>query len=699
MANDTELLMRVTVEASQAVRQLEQANSAIKNVQSSAQASTGGFKNMQRGVQNASYQFQDFIVQVTGGQDAMRAFGQQAPQLLMSFGALGAVIGVVAALAPVAVEAFKNWNNSAMTLEESIKAVDAALEELQRSTKLAERKDLDAFVTQFKEGDTATRNWLIATTELGINIARLNTIDLRNGIGKQLDEIVSDLGFFEKRAATLKAYKDQSAIVNTGGVSLSDGADLAQNVYVDNAQVIAAATSVGAEYYSQYQKSSDTVLRTLEGTKDRAEALSRQAESLNSIVKGLYQAKDSGEKVSDAVIKYFTNAQRQNQGQMRLNAMMSQQQGALERLKSGDFTTTGDIKKGQEDYEYYLKVMRDQATAKQVLTAENERLNRTEFDVAASIYKTTDARKKIIALDEEYAQGKSRLNSLQYESVRQGYEEQDELEKSNQGRTLAVQMLEKNVTALEKYNQLLAQANQLNKDGSLSAEELRKVMAGAAEEYARQNQAISGITAAIGNAFSDAILSGKSFNDILTGLGRTIAELIIKTQVVLPLVKALNQAAGNIFGSGNGATTSGSGTTDGGAGAIAYPVLPNARGNVYDGSNVIPFARGGVVTNPKFFPMSTGRGLMGEAGPEAVMPLRRGPDGKLGVAAATSGGGTQVNVYNQNGGEVETKERSTPGGGKVIDIYIKKAVADGIASGQFDKAMGSTYGLRRQGAR
>jgi lambda family phage tail tape measure protein len=263
-------------------------------------------------------------------------------------------------------------------------------------------------------------------------------------------------------------------------------------------------------------------------------------------------------------------------------------------------------------------------------------------------------------------------------------------------------MLEKNVTAQEKYNRLIAQANQLNKDGALTGEELTKVMAGAAEEFSRQSQAISGITTAIGNAFSDAILNGKSFNDVLSGLARTIAEVIIKTQVVLPLVKALNQAAGNIFGPGsgiNGASVSGSGTTAGGEGAVAYAVLPNARGNVYDGSNVLPFARGGVVTNPKFFPMSTGRGLMGEAGPEAVMPLRRGPDGKLGVAATTSGGGTQVNVYNQNGGEVETKERSTPGGGKVIDIYIKKAVADGIASGQFDKAMGSTYGLRRQGAR
>jgi phage-related minor tail protein len=48
----------------------------------------------------------------------------------------------------------------------------------------------------------------------------------------------------------------------------------------------------------------------------------------------------------------------------------------------------------------------------------------------------------------------------------------------------------------------------------------------------------------------------------------------------------------------------------------------------------MPFARGGVVSAPTAFPMRGGTGLMGEAGPEAIMPLRRGPDGRLGVEMA-----------------------------------------------------------------
>ncbi len=58
--------------------------------------------------------------------------------------------------------------------------------------------------------------------------------------------------------------------------------------------------------------------------------------------------------------------------------------------------------------------------------------------------------------------------------------------------------------------------------------------------------------------------------------------------------------------------------------------------------HVTPFARGGIVSQPTLFPMANGAGLMGEAGPEAVMPLMRMPSGKLGVTAA--GGGTKVNV-------------------------------------------------------
>ena len=70
------------------------------------------------------------------------------------------------------------------------------------------------------------------------------------------------------------------------------------------------------------------------------------------------------------------------------------------------------------------------------------------------------------------------------------------------------------------------------------------------------------------------------------------------------------------------------------AAALAYyESLPNAMGNAFYSGNVIPFANGGIFNTPTLFPMANGMGLMGEAGPEAIMPLSRSPGGKLGVRA------------------------------------------------------------------
>lgn len=68
--------------------------------------------------------------------------------------------------------------------------------------------------------------------------------------------------------------------------------------------------------------------------------------------------------------------------------------------------------------------------------------------------------------------------------------------------------------------------------------------------------------------------------------------------------------------------------------------LANANGNAFSNGRVQAFANGGIVNGPTLFPMANGTGLMGEAGPEAVMPLTR-VGGKLGVRAVGGGG---VNV-------------------------------------------------------
>jgi len=63
-------------------------------------------------------------------------------------------------------------------------------------------------------------------------------------------------------------------------------------------------------------------------------------------------------------------------------------------------------------------------------------------------------------------------------------------------------------------------------------------------------------------------------------------------------------------------------------------------GSLFNG--VVPFAKGGIVSSPAYFPTGGGLGVMGEAGAEAVLPLSRGSDGRLGVAGGS--GTAAVNV-------------------------------------------------------
>lgn len=94
----------------------------------------------------------------------------------------------------------------------------------------------------------------------------------------------------------------------------------------------------------------------------------------------------------------------------------------------------------------------------------------------------------------------------------------------------------------------------------------------------------------------------------------------------------------------------------GGIGSLVGNLLPFEKGASFAQGRVQPFASGGIVSGPVSFPMRGGTGLMGEAGPEAIMPLARGADGKLGVRGG--GGGNVSVVMNISTPDVEGFRRS-----------------------------------------
>tara|TARA_R100000278_G_scaffold40027_1_gene35200 strand:- start:1681 stop:2706 length:1026 start_codon:yes stop_codon:yes gene_type:complete len=97
----------------------------------------------------------------------------------------------------------------------------------------------------------------------------------------------------------------------------------------------------------------------------------------------------------------------------------------------------------------------------------------------------------------------------------------------------------------------------------------------------------------------------------------------------------------------------------------------NAMGGVYDAGNKISkFAYGGIVKKPTLFPMAQGMGLMGEAGPEAIMPLKRGANGKLGVQSSGGVGNIVVNV-DASGSSVEGDNQQSQEFGRALAVAIQ----------------------------
>ena len=99
-------------------------------------------------------------------------------------------------------------------------------------------------------------------------------------------------------------------------------------------------------------------------------------------------------------------------------------------------------------------------------------------------------------------------------------------------------------------------------------------------------------------------------------------------------------------------------------------VEKNAKGNVFARNNVQPFYRGGVVEKPTIFPMATGVGLMAERGPEAIMPLKRGKGGRLGVEASGGVGNVVVNV-DASGSSVEGDNAQASALGKMLGAAVQ----------------------------
>lgn len=169
-------------------------------------------------------------------------------------------------------------------------------------------------------------------------------------------------------------------------------------------------------------------------------------------------------------------------------------------------------------------------------------------------------------------------------------------------------------TQLEVLEGAMAEAGAMT--AALSGE-IQK-MQGAMAETGRDAEVLSkGLSRGLKTAFDGLVFDGMRASDALGAVARSL----VNTAYSAAIKPVTNQLGGLL--------------AQGVAGLFA-------SGGAFSQGKVMPFASGGIVSGPTYFPMRGGTGLMGEAGPEAIMPLTRGADGKLGVRAA--GGGRPIQV-------------------------------------------------------
>lgn len=299
-----------------------------------------------------------------------------------------------------------------------------------------------------------------------------------------------------------------------------------------------------------------------------------------------------------------------------------------------------------------------------VLAEEQRKMDEAADHAQQSIAKRFDQMDEEVRRLEERAELYG-LTAAQIAAVTQARLEEERVRvKAKPDNEEELALLERELAIRERETDALSKYERKQNEAKESAKEARSV----AKDL--------GLT--FSSAFEDAIVKGRKFSEVLQGIAEDILRIAVRRQITEPFVEALGSkdfstAMGNLF-------------------------KFNAQGGVYQSPSLSAYS-GGVYDSPRMFAFASGAGIFAEAGPEAIMPLRRGSDGKLGVQAS-GGGGVEVNVYNQGGGgAANVTQRQDDTGKTIIDVVIDRAVgavAGNIRSGGLVAgAMEGTYGLNR----
>lgn len=619
-------------------------------------------------VQQVGYQVGDFLVQVQSGTSWLVAFGQQGTQLAgLLPGVAGAVIGIGLALSTaIGGVVMRQYFNNVSDLKD-------ALKELRQET-----KDNADEVERLARGFSSVNALRVADEieRLKKEIKSLSESEQRSlrqgaaldsgrldGTRKRIVELEKELKVAEERFAKEQFYESQRAITaaaieaglrnrraaeeeaaRAASVSAKYLAEVYREAYSSmEAGAKAAAekerqsASATVEYlkqvYTDYHQSraEGARLAAIKTAEVEERAASNTATYLKLVYGEYYQSRIEGarlaqiaeERASSNTVTYLSQMYSELYKSQEESAKLAE--GLYEAYKNGESFAELSL-----EYGVNAAAIAAGKLAEQLGVSLSSALRMVQLAEQPGRGDPRDFEKGSLELGYRFPEHIT-YDKPNLSSRGGGSPKVDPLEQLRQRIKLETELLGKTEAQKEMIRALGVDQSKYTQDQLANVESMIDALIREQE----QREKIINLQETLANSATDlffaAAKGADAFKASLASMLQTLARAIAQ--------QAFLNALEN---------TSGGGKITGFLGSIGK-LVGFADGGAFNRGNVMAFAGGGVVSQPNFFPMAGGKtGLMGEAGPEAIMPLKRGKDGKLGVAAEGGGGSTviqpQINI-------------------------------------------------------
>jgi len=674
-------LGQVTGNANQAKSAMMKYQYAIKDATDEqlrfTTASGKGMRRMEILAQQAGYQIGDLAVQIQSGTNAAVAFGQQGSQLLGFFGPMGALAGAGLAITTGLVAPFFKAKDTAKKTEDAFRKIGEALDELESVTfddnlrggllktvkeirgefesslKIVKELAAEQLKTEIKTPLKSLREQFLeyekdkklAYVEPDFNILGfedperfLQAFELLNQIQgdtrEELQKSVDAAAFWlqgsgllnQEVKKLLKGYIDIVGTVESVSKAVDTAKDNEKTGISETEKLRRKLAKERADTMEDFYK------RRRKASLDAAAAEKKAEEDALKLYDDKYSKQDTINKLLFSEIKYGKDSAEYKALQ---NSLQDEQlKKEIELLKLSDTQKKSLVSLIDEQRRLLDKLDEEEEKRKRILKLTEE---------AASAY----SKSKVVGIKADVFDPRGEAGITAVEAMRAGvqvfdYGKGDGTEPPK-GKTPST--IEDNIKAMEREmeaerkliglegerrraQELYQELLYANQDADIKTTETRlrnlANQKAAQEEYIRkldeEKQRQEDLANSIGSSFETALMSIVDGTKSVEDAFRTMAIEVIKELYRVLVVQKMVNAAKMAFGFADG-------------------------GVIHNGS-VVPYASGGVVGGPTYFPMSGGRtGLMGEAGPEAIMPLKRGKGGKLGVEVS---GDTKPTVIHQN---------------------------------------------------